>query len=145
VEPFYSQLQAVVEDTRQTAGESAEKLGERLADARRILALGRDFVRSAEHEVQNVEAALLGLTTLSGENGATIALRGRRLVNEAVDLLKASGKPQPIHYSDWFRLLQDAGRVIGAKDPMATFLTSITRDDRVERVGNRTGMYQLRA
>ncbi len=144
VEPFYSDLQAVGVKTREVAAEGAQRLRERLVDARRILALGRDFVRTAEHDVQQIEAALAAVSTLSGERELAESLRGRRLGHVAVELLRESARPQPIHYTDWFRILEDSGRVIDAKDPMATFLTAITREDVVERVGQRTGMYRLR-
>jgi hypothetical protein len=143
VEAFYRLLQAESEETREVADDSAEKLEERLAAVRRLLAQGRDFVRAAEQEVEQVAAALAAVRGISHE-GPVFELKGRRLADRSVELLADSGKEQPIHYTDWYRLLEDAGEVVTAKDPMATFLTALTRDDRIERVGHRTGMYRLK-
>lgn len=141
--PFYSDLQAVNAATRKVAGESHARLRERLTDQRRILALGREFVRSAEMEVQRLELAIAAVGNVSGENGHGEGLRGKRLATRAIEILRSSGTSQPVHYTAWFRLLEDAGEVIAANDPMATFLTSIARDGRVRRVGHRAGLYEL--
>jgi|SRR5579862_5236012 len=72
-------------------------------------------------------------------------LRGERLREVALDVLRQkAGDGTPIHYREWFTALSDAGfRVLG-KDPLATFLTQVSRIDRVERIGRRTGLYRLR-
>lgn len=141
--PFYSDLQAASDDTRVVASKSRARLRERLDEQRRILALGREFVRSAEAEVQRLEVAVVAVGSVSGENGRAEGLRGKRLAERAVEILRSSDIEQPVHYTDWFRLLEDAGEVIGAKDPMATFLTSISRDARVRSAGHRSGLYEL--
>ncbi|HET6303829.1 MAG TPA: hypothetical protein VFG80_03540 [Myxococcota bacterium] len=140
--PFYSQLQATGEEVRGAARASEGELRECLAEQRRLLAQARELVRAAEREVQRLEVALNALEGLSGD--APPALGGRRLAELAIELLRASEHPQPLHYQDWYELVARGGYVVAASDPLATFLTAITRDERIERVGVRTGMYQLR-
>jgi hypothetical protein len=60
-----------------------------------------------------------------------------------VAALVESAADQPIHYRDWYQLLRDRGERIGGKDPLATFLTSLSRSDQVEAVGARTGLYRI--
>jgi hypothetical protein len=75
----------------------------------------------------------------------TEELRGRRLREVAVEILRSEvGVGAPIHYRDWFRLVRDAGHRVAGANPLAAFLTVITRSDQVERVGARSGMYRLR-
>jgi predicted RNase H-like nuclease (RuvC/YqgF family) len=76
----------------------------------------------------------------------TEELRGQRLREVAVEILRAQvGTGTPIHYRDWFRLVRDAGHRIAGTNPLAAFLTVVSRSDQVERVGIRSGLYQLRA
>jgi hypothetical protein len=73
-------------------------------------------------------------------------LRGRRLREVAVDVLRAHRGPEAtIHYTEWFELLTSAGVAIGGKNPIATFLTQIGKADAVESVRPRSGLYRLRA
>jgi hypothetical protein len=48
-----------------------------------------------------------------------------------------------IHYRDWFELVQEDGVEIVGKDPLATFLTQITRSPVVVRVDEEQGVYAL--
>jgi hypothetical protein len=50
---------------------------------------------------------------------------------------------QPIHYRDWFKLVLAEGRTIEGKDPLATFLTQITRSPVVLRQPERPGVYRI--
>jgi hypothetical protein len=73
-------------------------------------------------------------------------LRGQRLLDVAIKLLDEQvGRGQPVHYRDWFQLLQSHGYRVGGKDPLGTFLAQINRAEAVEKVGKRTGRYRLRA
>jgi hypothetical protein len=75
----------------------------------------------------------------------TEELRGQRLRDVAVEILRAEvGAGTPIHYRDWFRLVRDAGHRIAGTNPLAAFLTVVSRSEQVERMGTRSGMYQLR-
>lgn len=75
----------------------------------------------------------------------TEELRGQRLREVAVAILRAEvGAGTPIHYRDWFRLVRNAGHRVAGTNPLAAFLTVISRSEQVERVGTRSGLYQLR-
>jgi len=70
-------------------------------------------------------------------------LRGARIRQVAVELLAASEwRDQPVHYADWFRLVESAGYAIAGRDPQAAFLTQITRSPLVRRF-DRPGTYHL--
>lgn len=70
-------------------------------------------------------------------------LRGQAIRRVAARLLIEHGAgDQPIHYTEWFQLLQDAGYGIDARVPVATFLTQIGRSPVVSKSGA-AGVYQL--
>jgi hypothetical protein len=72
-------------------------------------------------------------------------LRGERLREVAFEVLqRLSADGDPIHYRAWFEALVESGYRISGRDPLATFLTQITRIDRVQSVGRRSGLYRLR-
>lgn len=73
-------------------------------------------------------------------------LRGRRLQEIAIQLLRDRQQETPgatVHYRDWYGLLVDAGLQIAGQDPVATFLTSVSRAPGVESVRPRSGLYRL--
>jgi hypothetical protein len=71
-------------------------------------------------------------------------LRGRRLQEVAIEILRArTAAGEPIHYREWFAYLRAEGFEVAGRDPLATFLTQISRADGVERVGARTGLYRI--
>ena len=73
-------------------------------------------------------------------------LRGERLREVALEVLRdRAGDGDPIHYRAWFDALVSSGYRVLGKDPLATFLTHVSRIDHVERVGRRSGLYRLRA
>lgn len=72
-------------------------------------------------------------------------LRGQRLREVAVEVLRRRGGDDAIHYREWFSLLRAEGWEIRSKNPVNSFLTEIGRTADVERVGHRTGMYRLAA
>lgn len=70
-------------------------------------------------------------------------LRGSMIRLIAVRLLAATSEPtQPIHYTDWYRLVCEAGYGISGRDPLASFLTQISRSPVVIR-GDGPGAYLL--
>lgn len=72
-------------------------------------------------------------------------LKGRRIQEVAVEVLRLRlGPGQAIHYREWFSMLRAEGFEIAGRDPLNSFLTSVSRAEKVERVGTRTGLYQLR-
>jgi len=68
-------------------------------------------------------------------------LRGPAIREVAVALLVADGR-DALHYRVWFDLLTEAGYDVAGKDPLAVFLTQITRSPAV-RKGARPGEYAL--
>jgi hypothetical protein len=71
-------------------------------------------------------------------------LRGRRLQEVAVEILRSrAADHRPVHYREWFAYLRAEGYEVAGRDPLATFLTQISRADGVERVGARRGLYRL--
>ncbi len=73
--------------------------------------------------------------------GGRATLRGPAIRTTAVALLVASGR-DALHYREWFDLLTQAGHDVAGKDPLAVFLTQITRSPAV-RKGARPGEYVL--
>jgi hypothetical protein len=69
------------------------------------------------------------------------ALRGPGIREVAVALLADNGR-EAMHYREWYELLERAGHTIAGKDPLAVFLTQISRSPAVRR-GNRAGVYEL--
>ncbi len=74
-------------------------------------------------------------------SGGRHTLRGPAIRTTAVALLVASGR-DALHYREWFDLLTQAGHDVAGKDPLAVFLTQITRSPAV-RKGARPGEYVL--
>jgi CxxC motif-containing protein (DUF1111 family) len=83
-------------------------------------------------------APQLSLHALDGE------LRGQQLQEVAIELLRRRGR-QEIHYRDWYGLVVDAGFQVSGKDPLAAFLTQVSRAESVESVRPRSGLYRLRS
>lgn len=75
----------------------------------------------------------------------TDELRGQRLREVAIEILRRElSAGDSIHYREWFRLVRAAGHRVAGKDPVASFLTQVSRSDAVEPVGARSGRYRLR-
>jgi len=74
------------------------------------------------------------------EQGATL-LRGPAIREAAVQILVDHGR-EALHYREWFELIERAGHEIAGKDPLAVFLTQISRSPAV-RKGTRAGVYEL--
>ena len=68
-------------------------------------------------------------------------LRGPAIRERAVLALIEHGRDS-LHYRRWFELLVADGLEIAGKDPLAVFLTQITRSP-VVRKGGRAGVYEL--
>jgi hypothetical protein len=70
-------------------------------------------------------------------------LKGARIREVAVRVLASSPRAyEPVHYRDWYALLQEAGFIPAGKDPLATFLTQLGRSPSVTRTSE-AGVYQL--
>jgi hypothetical protein len=74
------------------------------------------------------------------------ALRGRRLREVAVVVLRKHYAPgAKVHYRQCYALVASEGIAVARKEPLATFLSQVSRADDVEAAGRRTGRYRLRA
>jgi len=70
-------------------------------------------------------------------------LRGAHIREVAVRVLAdAAARGAPVHYRDWFQLLTSRGFTPAGKDPLATFLTQISRSPLVQR-STSSGIYVL--
>ena len=77
-----------------------------------------------------------------GPAGAT-PLRGPAIRRVAVEVLRTRpDRPQALHYRDWFEALRAAGYAVAGKDPLAVFLTQLSRSPVVRR-GTQSGVYEL--
>ncbi|WP_028060274.1 hypothetical protein [Candidatus Solirubrobacter pratensis] len=76
------------------------------------------------------------------EEGAGRRLRGPEIREAAVRALIERDAGEALHYRDWFALLVDAGHEIAGKDPLAVFLTQLSRSPVVRR-GSGAGVYEL--
>jgi hypothetical protein len=68
-------------------------------------------------------------------------LRGPAIREAAVKVLVAHRR-DAIHYREWFELLTQTGHEVGGKDPLAVFLTQISRSPAVTK-GSQPGVYAL--
>ena len=70
-------------------------------------------------------------------------LRGPAIRSAAVRVLLAHPRrPEALHYREWFQLLREAGYAVAGKDPLAVFLTQLSRSPLV-RHGTQGGVYEL--
>lgn len=111
----------------------------------------RDLAEQATDQVVADERLVRSLAEILGVSPqATIhdlggALRGQRLREVAVDVLKKHAQPgDAMHYRDWYELVRGENVVVAGRDPLATFLAQVSRSDAVEAVGGRSGRYRLR-
>lgn len=141
------QGQASAEDSLlQEYSSLAANVAEQRDRAERLQALAD----SARAQAEAQEAALRDLAELVGIDPQLrleeldSRLRGQRLQEIAVRVLSERHPDgEPIHYKDWYRLLQEAGYLVGGKDPQATFLASVSRSPHVRSVGRRSGLYVI--
>ena len=70
-------------------------------------------------------------------------LRGPAIRRAAVEVLLAqTDRPEALHYRDWFDLVRAAGFDVAGKDPLAVFLTQLSRSPVIRR-GTQAGVYEL--
>lgn len=117
---------------------------ERVEHFETLAAEAREEAKSLADSIRAIEevgglAPQLAMCEISEE------LRGERLREVALEVLqRLSASGDPVHYRLWFEALVQAGFRVSGRDPLATFLTQITRIDNVESVGRRSGLYRLR-
>lgn len=124
----------------------------RLRRSRERARLFQDLAEQAADQVEADERLVRSLAEVLGISAQVTldeldgALRGQRLCEVAIAILAEQvGAEGDIHYRDWYALLEARDLVVAGRDPLATFLTHVSRSDRVEAVGRRSGRYRLRA
>lgn len=134
----------LVEEFQRLAAQVAE--GRERATQLRALADHAEAQAQRDERVLEEIGAVVGMTTQLRLEDVDPRLRGPRLEEIAVNLLRnANAGKEGLHYREWFALLRSAGHHVGGKDPLATFLAQINRSQAIERIGQRTGRYRLRA
>jgi hypothetical protein len=133
-----------------TAREEAARLAARAQEIRsrgeRWLERAGDLLREADRLDQRVLELdeLLGRAQQLRLDLQSRHLQGQRLREAATRiLLRRRGLRASIHYREWFDLITEEGIVVVGKDPLATFLTQITRSPVVVRVEGGQGVYEL--
>jgi hypothetical protein len=117
---------------------------ERVEHFETLVAEARDVAKSLADSIHAIEevaglAPQLAICEISEE------LRGERIREVALQVLQTlSASGDAVHYRIWFDALVESGYRILGRDPLASFLTQITRIEKVERVGRRSGLYRLR-
>lgn len=124
----------------------------RVADLRRQAEALHVLVDQVDQELAASERLLRQMEEMLGRapqlalEATDFALRGRRLREIAVQLLRDhKGVGAEIHYTEWFELLRRSGLRVGGKAPIATFLTQIRQAPEVESTRPRSGRYRLKA
>lgn len=145
--------------TARTTGERASRLAATVAREIELLAARRERLR---HRQDDLRAHLRGLDDelsaldkrqhdldrlLASEHAPESAapprlLGGTALRRHAVAHLLATGQHHDIHYRTWCEQLAADGLLIRGANPVATFLTNVTRSPLITR-GERPGTYRL--
>lgn len=112
----------------------------------------RELADAVEHDLaHNVRLLrqldeILGVAPQLSITDDDETLRGQRLRDVAVQVLKRhKGEAVAVHYREWYELVVHDGHRVAGKDPVATFLTQVSRAPEIEPVGRRSGLYRLRA
>jgi hypothetical protein len=97
------------------------------------------------HESENDAREELPATrpALSGATDGSALLRGPSIRTTAVRVLSSHVEGRgAVHYRRWFDLLTQAGYEVAGKDPLAVFLTQVSRSPLIRRT-TRAGFYEL--
>jgi hypothetical protein len=141
--PLSEDFVAAAEGERDKLGAQLEEAQERIKHFETLAAEAREQAESVARSLQDIEE-LLGISPQIAMCEIAEILRGERLREVALDVLRERARDgESMHYRAWFDALLEAGYRVTGKDPLATFLTQISRIDRVEPVGRRSGLYRL--
>ncbi len=115
--------------------------------AERETLLGRLVAEQAEPGMEQRSAGLQGNDSGAiGSGGASAGrrevLRGPEIRETAVAVLAGSAQSGAIHYRAWYEMILAAGYDVAGKDPLAVFLTQISRSPVVKR-STQAGVYTL--
>lgn len=117
---------------------SLHELDERTRLLERLAAPGPDQASAGGGRPRSTAAAGDGLP-----GRAATRLRGPAIRRAAVEaLLALPERPEALHYRDWYEAVRAAGFEVEGKDPLAVFLTQISRSP-VIRKSTQAGVYEL--
>lgn len=126
-------------------------LATRLAEAHERIEHFETLASEARAEAESLASSIRAIEEVAGLAPQLAIcelseeLRGERLREVAVEVLqRLSDSGDPVHYRVWFEELVRSGYRVSGRDPLATFLTHVTRIKGVEPVGRRSGLYRLR-
>lgn len=140
----------VTPELEEELARQAESLAVRVAESQARLIALREITAAAEAQYEADAAILRQLEGLLGRSqqlpleALNPRLRGERLREVAVAILRQRAGEEPVHYRTWYQWVKDAGHVVSGKDPVASFLAAVVRLEGVERVGGaRSGRYRF--
>lgn len=115
--------------------------------AERETLLGRLVAEQAEPGMEQRAAGLQGedadvVDSSDASGGRRGVLRGPEIRETAAAVLSGSSQAGAIHYRAWYEILIAAGYDVAGKDPLAVFLTQISRSPVVKR-STQAGVYAL--
>lgn len=109
------------------------------------LSLQRSALGHFVDEEDSATGASPRLRAVPDDDGSSddVVLKGADIRRTAVRLFAGSPEPHaPVHYKTWYELLRREGYLPAGKDPVATFLTQVSRSPVVRRT-SRAGEYEL--
>jgi hypothetical protein len=137
--------QSVVAHERELVVQRLESLREK-ADNLRAQAEQVEDEASAQERLLRSMDEILGIACQLPLDTSNQELRGQQLREAAIRILRDKELgAEPVHYRDWYEFLAERGLRVAGKDPVAAFLTQISRAEDVESVRPRSGLYRLRA
>jgi ABC-type phosphate transport system auxiliary subunit len=81
-------------------------------------------------------------TSADTPDGAAQQLRGPAIRETAVRVLAEQSQTGVIHYREWFELLRSTGYEVVGKDPLAVFLTQVSRSPAIRKT-TQAGIYEI--
>lgn len=141
----------LTEELREAATAERALVAERVDDLREQARRMRDLADAVEADLMASSRLLhqldemLGVAPQLSMTDSEQILRGQRLRDVAIKVLKRHrGEAMAVHYREWYELVVHDGHRVAGKDPVATFLTQVSRAPEIEPVGRRSGLYRLR-
>src|SRR4051794_14422962 len=139
-----------LEAERERLRAELERIETGLADVReRERLLDRLAQRAADEDVDIAATAVTApVARAEAPDRATDAdearhvLRGPAIRETAVRLLVDAGDAEALHYRDWYERMCAAGYAVAGKDPLAVFLTQLSRSPAL-RKSTQAGVYEL--
>lgn len=141
-EKLIAQLEEI--DASLAALDERATLLSRLAPGSQTTSPPAPVVEGAEplHVLRHPPSSVQRDPTAPGGTSNRETLRGPAIREVAVSLLATRGGAESLHYRAWFDLLTAAGYQVAGKDPLAVFLTQLSRSPLV-RKSTQTGVYEI--